>query len=493
MLELRAPASPRPSAVWLFTLAMGSNLLGLLLPLALLQVYDRILPSAEYGTAVSLFALVALSIVMDGVLRVTAHRSIMRWGALREHGHSVGLAARLLAAPAGELRLLPSGMRRGLFSALAQARSLDGAGTRMPLLTAPFAAMFLGLVWYIVGTLVLVPLAVLAVTSAVAVVVMTRQRDAAIAAAAARQEADTAMGEAMARLVEVKALGYAGPLGGRIDAAMRAQAVATERAERLDSLLADILQAGSLAATVGLTIAGAQWVLAGNMTTGALAASSLLAGRGVGAGLGVFSALARRSAAQAALAQLRPLAAVPSRPHASDEGLDVPDGITRIDGPDARARLRAMARLEAGEEMATSRRPVLVPERPVLFIGTLLDNLTGWDASRAEAARAMAGALGLTALTDRLPEGLHTRIAGTVGDEVSEGIAKRVALGRALLSGKALLLEFPETGLDADGRHRLAEVLRNRSRVVLATHDPALAALATAPSAPAAATPEKVP
>ena len=43
-----------PLGLWLLVTSVFSNLLGLALPLALLQVYDRILPTAQYGTAVSL-------------------------------------------------------------------------------------------------------------------------------------------------------------------------------------------------------------------------------------------------------------------------------------------------------------------------------------------------------------------------------------------------------------------------------------------------------
>lgn len=158
------------------------------------------------------------------------------------------------------------------------------------------------------------------------------------------------------------------------------------------------------------------------------------------------------------------------------------DGITRIDGRNAGAMLRVLAGLvppDAGL-VVPAVGAVVVPERPALFIGTLLDNLTGWDASRTEAARAVAASLGLTALTDRLPEGLLTRLTGTITEEVSAGVAKRVALGRALVLGAGpLLLEYPEADLDADGRRRLAAVLRGRDGVVLVTDDPGLAALAS--------------
>lgn len=490
---------------WLVVISVASNLLALVLPLALLQVYDRIIPSAEYGTAVSLFIGVAIAMVLDGVLRLTRGRAVARAAALRDHRGSVNLAARLLRTDTARLAAVTSGARRGAFDAIAQAGGMDGAAARLPFHDLPFAVVFIGLVWFIGGPLVVIPLAILVLFSALAAVVAPRQRDAAIGRAEARQATQSVLADALAGLTDVKGFGHAGRLLNHSDAAMRDHATRTEALERRESLLTDWMQAASLAATVGITLAGAALVLAGGMTTGGLAACTVLGGRGVTAGLGVFGAIARRGAAGAAAAQidavtqaLGPDAAAAATPSGSIElrgvavrrGMAVigpldatlpPGSITRIEADDPALLARVVLGLET-PDAGTVARPgagVVVPARPVLFLGTVMDNLTGWDPARAPAARAMAAALGLSALIDRLPGGMLTEVGRTLLPAFSAGVVKRIALARAL-SGPAdvVALINPEIDLDIDGRRRLAEVLAQQRRtILLATADPALAAL----------------
>jgi ABC-type multidrug transport system ATPase subunit len=57
---------------------------------------------------------------------------------------------------------------------------------------------------------------------------------------------------------------------------------------------------------------------------------------------------------------------------------------------------------------------------------------------------------------------------------LSRGERQRAAIARAALGGPLMLLDEPTTGLDADGRARLIELLAGRTALV-ATHDEELA------------------
>ncbi|QYF90585.1 thiol reductant ABC exporter subunit CydD [Arthrobacter sp. PAMC25284] len=89
--------------------------------------------------------------------------------------------------------------------------------------------------------------------------------------------------------------------------------------------------------------------------------------------------------------------------------------------------------------------------------------------------REALAAVGLTALLDRLPEGLDTRI-GPGGAFLSGGERQRLAVARTLLSGaEVILLDEPTAHLDAEsGRTLLAELRRGLQdrTVVLVTHNP---------------------
>jgi ABC-type bacteriocin/lantibiotic exporter with double-glycine peptidase domain len=491
-----------PLAAGLFVLSAASNLLGLILPLALLQVYDRILPSAEYGTAISLFGAVALAILMEGVLRLARTRAAARAAILSETRESLAVARGILGAPLGRLAATEPGARRGVFDALSRAHDAAGVSIRIAWFDLPFAAVFLLLVWFIGGALVLIPLAILLLGATLGLLLARRQRGASVARARAEDEARTQMGDVLAGLADLKGFGLAGRLMGEVEGKLRQQARATERIERASSLLTDLLQAASVAATLAITLAGALLVVEGDMTTGGLAACSLLGGRAVASGLGVFTALSRRGLADAAARQVEGLA----------EALGAPaPALPRPAGPGVALRIEgvagAAARLEAGQilrvvglaeaagallrtvladdpsaqgRIERAGPAILVPAEPVLFRGTILDNLTGWDPARAERALGLSRSLGLSALVDALPEGMRTPVGGMLRPELSAGMVKRIALVRALAADPTLLLlEYPEQDLDAEGRQRLAALLGGaRPAILLATDDPVLAALA---------------
>ncbi|MDX5595468.1 hypothetical protein [Pseudovibrio sp. SPO723] len=55
--------------LWLICLSLISNILALALPLALIQVYDRILANQAVGTAIVIFSAVGLAILFDGLVK----------------------------------------------------------------------------------------------------------------------------------------------------------------------------------------------------------------------------------------------------------------------------------------------------------------------------------------------------------------------------------------------------------------------------------------
>ena len=125
---------------------------------------------------------------------------------------------------------------------------------------------------------------------------------------------------------------------------------------------------------------------------------------------------------------------------------------------------------------------LLIPQRPWLAPGSLADNLRllrpDADAAALEAA---LDAVGLGELAAALPRGLDTPL-GMRGHGLSGGQARRLALARMFLSdAPVLLLDEPTAHLDPASRDRvLAAIVRfaQGRTLVLATHDPAVAAIA---------------
>ncbi|WP_372013306.1 ABC transporter transmembrane domain-containing protein [Pseudoxanthomonas sp. 10H] len=142
---------------------------------------------------------------------------------------------------------------------------------------------------------------------------------------------------------------------------------------------------------------------------------------------------------------------------------DPQSGSVRIDGVDLRDTDPAQLR----EQVA------LVPQQPVLFAASALDNIRygRLQASEAE-VQAAARAAEADGFIEALPEGYASEL-GERGSRLSGGQQQRIAIARALLKdAPVLLLDEATSALDAQSeravQHALENLMRGRTTLVVA-------------------------
>lgn len=152
-------AAQTPLTKQIIIVSFVANLMGLAMPLAIFQVYDRILPNQSNATLFWLISGLLGAVIIDTLLR-TLRSYILGWAALK-NGHRAQQMAmgRLLTKSKSDNSSTPMSKWLDGFDAIAEYSSFQGSQNRIILIDIPMAFIFLGVVALVGGILVLVPIA----------------------------------------------------------------------------------------------------------------------------------------------------------------------------------------------------------------------------------------------------------------------------------------------------------------------------------------------
>ena len=508
------------------------NVLGLALPAAILQVYDRVIPNQTTETLTALMVGLIAVLVIDGALRISRGYLTSWSGAQFEHRCLGASVDTILLANPREIEAEKLGAHIDRVNAIDNLRDFYGGQGRLLLIDLPFLFVFLGLFWVIAGPLVLVPLTIFALLAAATLLVGRALR----ATLERRHELDdrrySFIIQILSNIETVKALALEPTMTRRYERLQLAGAGATSSTIFLSGCAQTIGNISSALTLTAVAAIGALQVINGTLSPGELAACTLLATRAVQPvmrGLSLWTQFQGLAVARERVEQLLSTPSAGERQNIRGGGRDVVGEIElravsfrySPDGPyqlfEANAQIRAgeivaivgedgsgkstlleliAGRLkpesgellidgepEQGQSLIDPRQVIRVAENTALFQGTILDNLTAFRGpERLEEALAAARALGVDEEVHRLPKGYDTPIGAMAGAELSTSLRQKLTIARALACRpKILLFDGANTSLDQAGEARLKtalEELRGAMTIILVTHRPFLQQIA---------------
>ena len=494
------------------------NFLILVSPIYMFQVFDRVLLTFRVETLIYLSVVAGVCIVVLGVfdaLRSVAVARLGRWwdDTARPDLFDASLAAARTRGPNVGATLQD----------LTQVRTFIGGPSLLPFFDAPWAPLFIAVIFLLHPVLGLIALgsAIVLLCFAVANDVFSRLSRAGISGdqIANGVFAATALGNADV----VHAMGMQPAVVALHDRRQNGINAASQVGAERTAIITGASKAVRIGVQVAILGVGAYLVTLGELTAGGMIAASIILGRalapveqGIGAWRG-FTAAREAHGRIAALLKAVPAAPEPTALPAPTGRLSVESVSLALPGQDKPVLRQVSFALEPGSVMAIvgpsaagkstlcrllvgAWRPVAghvrldgaelgqwrsedrgryigyLPQSIELFGGTVGDNIARLGPAEDSAVVEAARIAGCHEMILRLPRGYDTEI-GEGGAFLSGGQRQRIGLARALFGRPRLVvLDEPNSNLDAEGESALIQAMTSvRERggtVVVVAHRP---------------------
>ena len=505
-----------------------ANILALALPLAILQIMDRVIVNQSMSTlsflAMGLFAAMILEALLRGVNGI-----VTSWlGARFEHRATMAALKHLFQVPLRHfLRQEPSAYAEKLRAA-SQVASFYSGQSLLLLLDLPFALIFLAVIYLIAGNLVLIPATLLLLFSLLTLHFGRSIRDHLNTRNINDDRRSGFLFEVISGIHSVKTMMMEKLMLRRYEMLQRSNAEQGQELTRSSALANSLGSFFSQIMIVSVIFAGAWKVIDGDMTPGALAACLMLSVRSLTPLRRGLNYWTRYQAFITADRRLRDLMTLPIEVQAGKDtlpsvrqGLELRDielgygskqifsglnlaipagACIAIRGESGTGKsillnlLSGMEQPDRGEVLIDGRpltdfamdsfhrRIALLPQTGTVVTGTILDNLTMFDNSLTDRALAVAKELGLDTIVAGMKFGYETRLGENASENLAMGARQLITIVRALSRDPdVILFDEANIALDMEGDRILREYLeraKGSRTLVLVTHRPSLLSLA---------------
>ncbi len=506
------------------------NSFALASPLFIMNVYDRVVPNHAIETLWVLAIGVATVFVFDLLLRTLRGYFIDMAGKKAD----VILSATIFEKVMG-VKMASRSNSVGSFAnnmhEFESFREFFTSATLTTLIDLPFMFLFIFVIWSIAGDLAYVPLAVIPVAIIVSLIIQIPLGRTIKQLFQHSGQKSAILIETLTGLETIKSIGAESPIQRKWEQTIGFIAKYSQRSRILSSMAVNFTTFLQQMASVSVVVFGVYKITEGDITMGALIASTILTGRAL-APLGqVAGILTRYHQSKAALSSLNTLMNLPVERPSGREFLNRPDfkgGIEfknvtfRYPEQPIDALTEVSFSIKPGEKVAFIGRigsgkssieklilglyepsegailldgtdirqvdPVdlrrnigYAPQDVVLFFGSIRDNIAlGKPFADDDAVLKAAETAGVVEFVNRHPSGFDMPV-GERGEGLSGGQRQSVAVARSLLlDPPVLVLDEPTNAMDNSTEEqfkaKLAETLDDKT-LLLVTHKASLLSL----------------
>lgn len=498
------------------------NLLGLALPLVILQIFDRVLRNESINTLILLLAGLIAAIGVEAALRLARNALLSRTALRESFDQYMRPVQRFFAAPR---RAIAGQSPEALFDSFSAADDignfLSGNG-RLALLDAPFILLFLGIIWLIGGALAILPAALIVVFIGWTVWSSLRFKQALEKQLSDETERFRFYAQCLSGIATIKSLAIEPQMERRMERILRSGTRANYDLVLRGNRMITGGQLFASATMISIVTVGGYMAIQGALSLGAVAACTLIANRVTQPVLRIVGVWGQMEAVRLARDRSQPLYDLPQIPPAgsrsgpadvslravamrdpsesvSPTGLSLtlhsgsitgfacrryaermqlqeilrgrvsPDqGVVLIDGVD----------LASEEGTALAEQTYFVSGEPVILSGTILENISMFRSGVAQIqAVSTARRLGVDELVSALPNGYETRLGDANATAVDRDLLQALDLVRAVAARPRILImqRLRSTGTDIGLRaSRIAiQELRGACTIILTGAHPA--------------------
>ena len=523
--DILRPKGFRQSVYSLFLSTFAINILSLALPVMTLQVYDRILPNPGTGTLPVLIAGVCLAVVLEAVLRLCRAVVIGRAGAAYEHRMACDAMDKVLGADLSKLQSYGIGEHLHRMASVSKLKDFYNGYALTVYAEMAFVPLFFGLVLYIGGALAFVPASILVVFVVISVIQGHRVKKALQKREIADDQRFNFLIESLEGVHTLKAFALEKFFERRYEALEEQSCRENYHVTQETAKTFNVGAIFSNIMVVAVVSVGAIFVLNGMLTTGGLIAVLLLAGRMMQPIQKALSLWARYQDYTIARKHIEELMETPQ--HRTLESADVIDN-----SPQGRLSLNnlgyqykgedsfylsnvslqinrgdcvlisgghgsgktTLLKLIAGIYKATSGEIIVdgqninmyrpehlvrhvgyIRTNPMIFRGTIRDNITCFGQTDETLAQEVAALLNIDKDVAKLPGGFDTFLNGNNTDSIPPGLKQRIAMVRVLApKPRIILFDNADRSLDKEGYANIFSLLarlKNKTTIILVSED----------------------